>query len=205
MKQKALITFCLLIPIFLSANEIIKTTNKETQLSAWTLSKGNFQLELIQRSPEQTRSFFQGRGFSPKVADEIANSCVFQTIGRNSEADNSSDSVSISLKQWRIMVVTDNTIVNEKEKNQQALKLKEEWDKQWKDSDVKASSRIAFRWATYPTEQTFDPGGDFNWGMISIGPKPDTIFDLHVFWQQGNQQHDAWIKQMQCPTDQTSQ
>jgi len=174
---------------------IVKTVNKETQLSAWKLSKGNFQLELIQRSPEQTRSFFQGRGFSSKVANDIATSCVFQTIGRNTEADNKTDSVSVDLSEWRI-AVADN-----KDKSAQAIKLKEDWNKEWKGAKVSVASRIAFRWATYPSEQSFEPGGDFNWGMISMGPKPDTTFDLHVFWKQGDKKHDAWIRNMQCPKD----
>ena len=55
----------------------------------------------------------------------------------------------------------------------------------------------------FPSEQTFDPGGDFNWGMISFGPKPDTLFDLHVFWKQGDRSHNTWIRGMQCPEDNT--
>ena len=183
------------IPFGLMASEpeknIIKTVDKDTQFSAWTLSEGNFQLELIQRSPEQTRSFFQGRGFSVKVADDIATSCVLQTIGRNTEAKNKTESVTVDLSEWRI-------VVDGKEK---PIKLKEDWNKEWKGANVSVASRIAFRWATYPSQQTYDPGGDFNWGMISIGPKPDAMFDLHVFWTQADKKHDAWIRQMQCPTD----
>ena len=176
-----------------------KTVDKETQLSAWKLNEGNFQLELIQRSPEQTRSFFQGRGFSPNIADDIATSCVFQTIGRNTEAENRTDSVTVDLSEWRI-VMADN-----QDKIAKPIKLKEDWDEEWKGANVSSASRIAFRWATYPSEQSFDPGGDFNWGMISIGPKPDTVFDLHIFWKQDDKKHDAWIKQMQCPKDQSDQ
>ncbi len=213
MKQKNKLLFLLVLSFTTSYSlmasepdgKISKTIDAQTQLSAWKFSAGNFQLELIQRSPQQTRSFFQGRGFSSKVADDIALSCVFQTIGRNTEADNKTDSVSVDLSEWRIVLVDDkdknseNATANEKPK---PIKLKEDWANEWKDSDIKPASRIAFRWATYPTEQRFDPGGDFNWGMISMGPKPEAIFDLHIFWKQGEQQHDAWIKQMQCPADQ---
>ncbi len=210
MKLKTSLLFLsLIVPSFFTAsslianelekNIIIKTTDKETQLSAWTLSDGNFQLELIQRSPQQTRSFFQGRGFSTKVANDIATSCVFQTIGRNTEADNKTDSVTVDLSEWRLVLAD---VKNKNSEQEKPIKLKEDWAEQWKNSDVKPASLIAFRWATYPTEQSFDPGGDFNWGMISMGPQPEATFDLHIFWKQGEQQHDAWIRQMQCPADQ---
>ena len=162
-------------------------------MEAWKFSDGNFQLELKQRSPEQTRSFFQGRGFSVKIADDIATSCVFQTIVRNTEADNHTDAVSVSLKGWRLARSDDG-----KEK---ALKLKEVWNDEWQAGSVSTPARIAFRWATFPSEQSFDPGGDFNWGMISFGPKPGVKFDLHIAWQQGTEQRNAWIKSMQCPLD----
>lgn len=202
MKVKySLLLLLLLMPACLTAGElektVNKTTDKETQLSAWKLSEGNFQLELIQRSPEQTRSFFQGRGFSAKVADDIATSCVFQTIGRNTEAENNTESVTVNLTEWRLAT----TDKQGEKKQTNSIKLKEDWDKEWKGAHVSSASRIAFRWATYPTEQSFDPGGDFNWGMISFGPKPDMIFDLHIVWKQGDKTHDAWIKQMQCPKE----
>ena len=191
----ALLLFLLAIPFSLTASELKKTVDKDTQMSAWKLSNGNFQLELIQRSPEQTRSFFQGRGFSAKVADDIATSCVFQTIGRNTEADNTTDSVTVDLSEWRIVVA------DSQDKSAKPIKLKEDWNKEWEGANVSTASRIAFRWATYPSEQSFEPGGDFNWGMISVGPKPDTVFDLHVFWKQGDNKYNTWIRKMQCPPD----
>jgi len=209
MKQKTLVLLLSsVIPYFLAMScltaselekSVEKTFDKDTQLSAWKLSAGNFQLELIQRSPQQTRSFFQGRGFSVKVADDIATSCVFQTIGRNTEAENKTDSVTVDLSEWRL-VTADN-----QENKAKPIKLKEDWNKEWKGANVSNASRIAFRWATYPSEQSFDPGGDFNWGMISIGPKPDVLFDLHIFWKQGDKKYDTWINQMQCPKDQPDQ
>jgi len=179
------------MPLF--AVDLSKTVDKETRLIGWKFSEGNFQLELIQRSPEQTRSFFQARGFDSNIANDIATSCVLQTIVRNTEADNKTEAINISLKNW-YFVTADGT--------KKLLKLKETWNKEWKEGSISSPARIAFRWATFPTTQRFDPGGDFNWGMISIGPKPNTVFDLHVFWEQGDIQHDAWIKQMTCPLDQ---
>ncbi len=183
---------CLTLSQLYAAN-ISKTTDKETNLVGWKLNENNFQLELIQRSPQQTRSFFQGRGFSKKVANNIATQCVLQTIIRNTQAENNEDAITVSLKEWRL--------TNKENPTRKGLKLKETWDKEWQTEDVSIPSRVAFRWATFPTEQTFEPGGDFNWGMISFGLKPDSYFDLHVFWKQGKKSYDTWIKELHCPAD----
>lgn len=179
--------------ISIVALDIIKTTDKDTSLIAWKASEGNIELELIQRSPQQTRSFFQARGFSSKIANDIATSCVFQTIVRNSERENSDDSISVSLKKW-YLTSSDN-------EKQVPIKLKETWDQEWKENDITTAARIAFRWATFPTEQDYQPGGDFNWGMISFGPKPEVAFDLQIFWEQGTQKHSALLKNIHCPAD----
>ena len=176
------------------AVDITKTVNEETQLIGWKVSEKNFKLELIQRTPQQTRSFFLARGFNKTISNLIATHCVFQTIVRNTENDNSVDAIEVSLREWRI-------IPADGKNKAKPLKLKEVWNDEWNAEDVPTAARIAFRWATFPTEQTYQPGGDFNWGMISFGPKPNTRFDLHIFWKQGDQAHDAWIKNMQCPAD----
>lgn len=181
--------------MLLTAAEITRTVNNETKQVAWKITKNNFHLEFIQRSPQQTRSFFQARGFSAKIANDIATQCVLQTIIKNTEDENTKDSISVSLKKWRI-----NSSMQIKES---PVKLKETWDKEWQEEHISNAARVAFRWATFPTEQTFEPGGDFNWGMISFGPKPATLFDLKVFWKQDDQSHYALIKNMQCPPDTT--
>ena len=174
----------------LSSNaELVRSTDGETKLVSWKYVGAGLKLELIQRLPDQTQGFFQARGFSKDIAHDIANSCVFQTIARNNFKNSTDDAISISLNDWQLRV--DGTI--------KTLKLKEFWDEQWTKDTVTMASRLAFRWATFPTQQTFEPGGDFNWGMTSFGLPPGTVFDLHIFWQQGNTQKDLWINSMQCP------
>ena len=175
------------------AANITKTVDKETNFTGWKIEEKNFQLELIQRSPQQTRSFFQARGFNKVIAKEIATQCVFQTIIRNTQTDNSEDAITVSLQDWQL-------IPNEKT-TEQSIKLKETWDAEWKKAEISTAARIAFRWATFPTEQTFEPSGDFNWGMITFGLKPDTSFDLQLFWKQGKKSHSTWVKNLQCPAD----
>lgn len=171
---------------------VSKTVNKETGLLGWKLTQGSLQLELIQRLPDQTRAFLLGRGFPHDISDKLAHSCVFQTILRNTDKiDNiHSSALTVSLKDWQI--------------NQagviQSLKLKESWDQSWADNIVSPAARLAFRWATFPTTQTFQ-AGDYNWGMIIFGPPPGTQFDLQIIWTEDDKKYSAEIKKLSCAED----
>lgn len=173
---------------------ISHSTNPETGLKGWKFDRGDMQLELIQRLPDQTRGFFLARGFKRNIADQIANACVFQTIIRNTgSATEQSDrnAITVSLKHWR-------TTFKHKI---QPLKLKEDWIENWPLSSVKPAARHAFRWASFPTEQTFHPTGDYNWGMITFGLSPGDVFDLQIQWQIADKTHQALIKNIQCAED----
>ena len=154
------------------------------------------QLELIQRLPDQTRGFFLARGFNRNIADKIARSCVFQTIVRNTGSDtkiedSDKNAMTVSLKQWRVKI-----------KNKtMPIKLKEDWIKEWSRSSIKPAARHAFRWASFPSEQTFHPTGDYNWGMITFGLTPGNIFDLQIQWRIDNKTHQSVIKNIQCALD----
>jgi len=171
----------------LSFAELSKTENTETGLIGWKLEQNGLELELIQRLPDQTRAFFLARGFSAKIANDLATSCIFQTIVRNT---GSSAALTLSLKDWRL--------------NQagvsQPLKLKEAWDQTWSEDDVSKSARLAFRWASFPTEQVFQKG-DYNWGMISFGLPPGTYFDLLLVWGDKKQKRTAKMNKLFCADD----
>jgi len=180
----------LVMPSLLSA-KVSHSVDSETQLESWKIDDNGMQLELIQRLPDQSRAFFQGRGFTSKVADDISKSCIFQVIARNSKAKKNGLPITVRLQEWLV-------VFNEQ---QQGIKLKEAWDADWSINEVNKAARIAFRWATFPTEQTFDAGGDYNWGMISIGLTPGDKFDLKVNWTEDKQQKNQWLKNLKCPTD----
>jgi len=192
MRPLTLCTLILLCSISIpSIAEVEQTTDSESQLISWKLTKQALSLELIQRLPDQTRAFFQGRGFSSDIANDIANQCVLQTIAKNTSHVAAKQSISYDLHDWKIYT---------KSKTQR-IKLKEQWDTEWTKGQVSMASRIAFRWATFPTQQNFDPGGDFNWGMISFGLPPGSVFDLEIIWTQNSQVHSHWIRQIKCPLD----
>jgi hypothetical protein len=181
--------FILLLPSLATAT-VVRSADEETGLVKWHFSAGDLEIELIQRLPDQTRGFFLARGFSREVADEIATACVFQTIVRNRGESGTGKPVVIDLGQWR----------RAHDGNHGTILLKEDWIASWPEGSVSQASRLAFRWATFPTEQEFLPG-DYNWGMTAYGLPPGAIFDLNVVWQQGGQEQSGWIRGIECPAD----
>ena len=174
-------------------------TNPETQLQSWTLSEDNFELKIAQLLPDQTRAFYIARGFSKNIAEDIATNCMMQTIAKNTTSKQSENAITIHLKEWQIKI-KNHSEANTQE-NLQHIKLKETWDDEWKEDSVTPAARIAFRWATFPTEQTYEPNGDYNWGTTSFGLSPNSIFDLNVVWHQGGETKNAWIKNISCAED----
>lgn len=192
---RTLLLLCLFFPLLLPA-QVIRSVDESTDLKSWKLLQNGFELQIIQRLPDQTRGFFQARGFSAAQANDIATQCVMQTSIKNSASQAQGLPVSVALKDWQVSV-------NAK---LQSVKLKEDWAKQWaaiKDADlqVKQAAKIAFRWSTFPTEQSFEANGDYNWGMISFGLKPGTVYDLHVFWKIDGQIQSDWIMGIECAQD----
>ena len=170
-----------------AAAELTTGTQAEDGLRFWRLTEDGMSLELVQRLPDQTRAFFQARGFSVEQADIIAGDCIFQTILRNT---GSKAAVSYDLNDWRVIV----------QGGGHGMNLKDEWDRQWQDLRVTESARIAFRWSFLPIRQRFEPG-DYNWGMTSYRLSPGKSFELEVAWQREGVRETARIPNVQCAPD----
>ncbi len=175
--------------------EVKLATNPNNQLQGWTLTESNLELKVAQILPDQNRAFLMARGFPKEIANDIAKSCVMQTVAKNVADTKNAKAITIKLKDWQIKIDGEQ---NEKIKG---VKLKEIWDSEWKSDDIATAARIAFRWATFPTEQTFEPHGDYNWGITSFGLPPSSIFDLNVVWYEGENKKSAWIHNIMCAED----
>ena len=79
-----LLQLLMLVPMSATVFASVTTgTDEQAQLPFWEWKSANMQLRLVQRLPDQTRAFFAGRGFSPSDVEQIAQSCVFQSIYKN--------------------------------------------------------------------------------------------------------------------------
>jgi hypothetical protein len=184
----------LLLPAFmpgmLLAVEVIHSTDEETGLRKWHLVGDGLEVELVQRLPDQTRGFFLARGFPAAIADEIAVSCIFQTIIRNTGSQVADGTVSVDLAQWRVI----------HKDGERGIRLKEPWIASWPDTAVGESSRLAFQWALFPTRQEF-LADDYNWGMTAFGLPPGAVFDLDLAWQEDGKTFTARISAIECAPD----
>jgi len=174
----------------LAETRIESGTDKEARLPFWQISDAGMSLRLVQRLPDQTRGYFQARGFSEADADLIANSCVFQTVFKNLSNKSQPAVLEYNLHDWVV-------IANGKK---QGLKLREDWQPYWQSRGVAKPAQLAFEWSLYPTHQVYRPG-DYNWGMSVFNLKPGTRFDLRIVWQQYGRQHRATIPNLECAPD----
>jgi len=179
-----------MLPIAATAAELHTGIDEQAQLPFWELQDRGMSLRLVQRLPDQTRAFFLARGFSKDDAELIAQSCVFQTVFRNTSNKSDPDPISYDQRDWVVIGNDGNS----------GMKTREAWEAIWTERNAPKAARIAFKWALYPTEQTYQPG-DYNWGMSTTGLVPGSKFDLKVTWHQYDSIRSAVIKDMRCAPD----
>ncbi|MHB8534124.1 MAG: hypothetical protein ACYDBW_01605 [Sulfuricaulis sp.] len=173
------------------ADAVVTTgTDGQARLPYWQIVDRGVSIRLVQRLPDQTRGFFQARGFSDADAERIARSCVFQTVFRNISKPPNPPTVEYDLHNWTVHAAG----------RQGAMKTREDWRQEWIARRAPKSAQLAFEWALLPTRQTYRPG-DYNWGMSVFGLKPGARFDLDVVWRQYGRTHKARLKNMQCAPD----
>ena len=180
-----------LLPVAVLAG-MSRQVDPQTGLAGWKLREGDFELELVQRLPDQTRAFFLARGFPKAEADRIAVHCVMQTIVRNTGQPGAAPPLRVNLNDWRVHY---KGVIR-------PLRHKEAWLAEWAQTEsVPGAAQLAFRWSTLPTEQVYAPRGDYNWGMTLYDLPPGETFDLYVVWHAGERRHAAWLRGVQCAPD----
>ena len=165
-------------------------TDEEAGLPYWEIREPGVSIRLVQRLPDQTRGFFQARGFSVADAELIAQSCVFQTIFKNVSPATDAGVIEYNLRDWVVHAAG----------TRQSMKTREDWQGQWTQRRVPQAAQLAFEWALLPTRQTYGPG-DYNWGMSVYGLAPGTKFDLDIVWYQRGVRRTAHLQGVHCAPD----
>ncbi len=162
----------------------------EAQLPYWEIAQGNIAVRFVQRLPDQTRGFFQARGFSAADAERIAQSCVFQTIFKNVAPAASQGAIDYNLKEW---------VIHASGKKRQ-MKTREDWQQEWTTRRVPPAAQLAFEWSLIPTRQRYG-AGDYNWGFSIFDLGPGTRFDLDLVWREDGTRRSARINGIVCAPD----
>src|SRR3990170_7159798 len=96
-------------------------TDAEAGLPYWEVVEHGVSIRLVQRLPDQTRGFFQARGFSIEDSELIAQGCVFQTVFKNISASSEPSTIEYNLRDWGVRAAG----------ARRGLKTREDWQKEW--------------------------------------------------------------------------
>lgn len=162
----------------------------EAKLPYWEIAQGDVSVRLVQRLPDQTRGFFQARGFSAADAERIAQSCVFQTIFKNVAPARRQGAIDYNLKEWRVRAGG----------QQRQLKTREDWRREWTGRGVSPAAQLAFEWTLIPTRQRYG-AGDYNWGFSIFNLAPGTRFNLDLVWRENGARRAGRIDGIVCAPD----
>ncbi len=184
-----LFSISFIIPLQAGTAAIERGESEDTGLKYWIYQKDGFYLKLNQRLPDQTRAYFEARGFDQPSAEIAGTSCLFQTMIKNT-GDIPGSFIKADLSEWKV-VSNGNTT---------SMQLRDYWKKLWLEKKQPQSARIAFKWSLLPGNIDYDIN-DFNWGMTSYGLPPGTRFDLHFTWSRDGKSYSGVISDVKCPDD----
>ena len=179
-----------IIGLFLSLSSIAESQqnthiDSATGITTWEINTQGVNFSLTQILPEQAKAFYVNRGFTLTQTESFAASCVYMTIMRNDKAPGT---VHFIKSNWSVLV----------NKKPHPLVSVDTWMQRLKENNVNKSALLAFRWAQFPPEQEFEPGGDWNQGMLSIGLPPGSLFDLIVRWDVDGKAYETTLRGVQC-------
>jgi hypothetical protein len=132
-------------------------------------------------------SFYEARGFAAVAIQPYAESCGFSFGFRNGGMT----PIAVKLADWRV-IGADGALI--------AFKLPEAWDAEWERAGVPPFARIAFRWAQFQSESTFEPG-DWIMGMATLTRIPAPPFRLLVRYQDEKGDHEIVLDRLECARD----
>ncbi len=153
------------------------------------IERDGLKLELAPLGAGPVRAFFLARGFPADDTQHVVESaCLFRSSIGSAHSTEGSPEVVVKLTQWR---------VTSADGEPAAPKVREDWAPVWAARGVPEDAATAFYWALFPTEQAFY-ANDYNWGFLTFGLPPGTVFDLRLSWQTGGIPHNTTIKGLQC-------
>jgi hypothetical protein len=184
-KTRLTMMACLLSFIAIADASQTHRVDSNTQAETWETSGNGVTFSLTQILPDQARAFYVNRGFTLEQIEPYANSCVYMTVLRN---DSAPDAIHYELKNWSIMSDT---------KSRPPIMFSD-WLKKLEAENAPKPALIAFRWAQFPPDQTYEPGGDWNQGMLTTGLLPGSRFDAVARWNMNGKQYEGVLRDVLC-------
>lgn len=173
----------------LGAAKVSRNDQTVSGLTGWLIEDDHIHIELNPLSRDQVRAFYLGRGFSEQLTESIASSCVYQAVIENISESTPATEFEIDLSDWRVIAL---------DGVEQALVSKDEWIKRWTQEGASKGSVLAFKWATFPSQQSYKLKGDYGWGMILFGGQSGESFDVRAVWHVHGEKVEQRVKGLFC-------
>lgn len=135
----------------------------------------------------QRTAFYLARGFSGAVIQPYAQACGFSLGMRNSGPM----PVRTALADWQAVGADGRRV---------RLSLPAEWDGQWAKAQVPEPARVAFRWAQFQAENSFE-AGDWIMGMATLESPLPGSFRLVARYHDEKGHHDIVLDPLSCAHD----
>lgn len=155
----------------------------------WRFQARNGDVALTANPLSQTSrsAFYAARGFSAETIEPYAQACGFSFGMQNG----GKQALTTRLADWAAIGADGKKI---------SLRQPEAWDVQWEKAGVPQSARIAFRWAQFQTENTFEPG-DWIMGMATFESMPTAPFRLIARYRDNKGTHEIILDKLECARD----
>lgn len=161
------------------------SSNSNTGAGSWSTQAHGVFFSLTQILPEQAQAFYVNRGFTLQQIEPYISSCIYMTVLRN---DSAPEKIHFITKQWPILF-----------NNKQVKHISvNDWIQRLGKTQIKKSALIAFRWAQFPPEQEYEPGGDWNQGMLSINVPKNSTFDITAKWDINGKTYETKLQGVHC-------
>lgn len=132
-------------------------------------------------------AFYEARGFPAEAIRPYAQACAFSFGMQN----NGTATLTTRLADWQAIG---------RDGRRVALRLPDSWDAGFEKAGVPPAARIAFRWAQFQAENTFEPG-DWIMGMATLEqPLPGT-FRLVARYRNDRGNHEIVLDRLACAHD----
>lgn len=150
-------------------------------------SQGNVTITANPLSTASRTSFYEGRGFSAALIQPYARSCGFSFGMQNAGS-------------WPITTRLADWFAIGADGRQVPFRLPEEWEANWEGLAVPQAAGIAFRWAQFQPENTFEPG-DWIMGMAVLKGIPVTPLRLVARYRDSKGNHEIVLDGLTCAQD----
>lgn len=150
-------------------------------------SQGGVTLTANPLSAVARKAFYESRGFRAEQIEPYVKACGFSFGLQN----DSNQAIVTQLRDWHAVAA---------DGRQVGLRLPESWDAEWEQAAVPQPARIAFRWAQFQAENSFEPG-DWIMGMATLAAPLGGEFRLVAHYRDTKGDHEIVLDRLACAGD----